>query len=87
MAPKLSFPWLQDLPDWQDRARAALALENPAAKWQELQQLANSQMDMLRTARLDLMLDKAFPTGPGGTLAQTVKLSLLGESNGVTDAR
>ena len=80
MVSRLSFPWLQDLPDWQAQAKATLALENPGARWQALHRLANTQMDLLRTARIDLMMDKAFPAGPGSEIASTVKIALLGTS-------
>ncbi len=70
--------WLQRDPAWAARMKAAEQEEGVG--WSTLVGLADADLDLLQTERLDRLLRRRFPTPPEGLATRPVRLALLGSS-------
>ena len=77
----LNLSWLPVAENWNPRVKQLDHQTDWAAAWRELVALANTQMDFVRTVRLDRSLQRLFAANPPTNLAtKPVRLALLGSS-------
>jgi FkbH-like protein len=80
-ASALGLYWLPENPGW---SREAAALDQAVAEertWRKLVELANARFDLIRTIRLDRLLQKLFGDNPPSHLStRPVRLAVLGSS-------
>jgi len=70
--------WLSEDPTWGEKYQAASSANTPA--WELMVGLANHQLDMLRTNRLDKLLRRAFAEPPIALRFKPIRLALLSSS-------
>jgi hypothetical protein len=80
-ASALGLYWLPENPGW---SREAAALDQAVAgerTWRKLVELANARLDLIRTIRLDRLLQRLFGDNPPSHLStRPVRLAVLGSS-------
>lgn len=71
--------WLPDTPNWLEQLKALEKAQPPAnlATWEALRVLANSNLDFLKTERLNHLVKKLFQVQPEGLQTAPVKLAIL----------
>lgn len=77
----LGLYWLPENSEWSHEAAALDQVEADQRTWRELARLANARLDLIRTVRLDRLLQKLFGDNPPLSLAtKPVRLAVLGSS-------
>jgi FkbH-like protein len=72
--------WLPDLPDWSVALKSACT-DDQTSSWENFVALANTQVDFIRTQRLDSTVRRHFPEAPLRSLsASAIRLAVLGSS-------
>lgn len=74
-----SLTWLPERPDWST-SLAAAAEQEPSTAFAKFQELANSRMDFVRSARLDKAVQRYKSQHGLPANAQTLRLALLASS-------
>jgi FkbH-like protein len=70
--------WLPASSDWSEKLRAAAGSATP--QWQDLVDLANFRLDLVKTNRLDSLVRRVFPQPPPGLRAKPIRLAILSSS-------
>jgi FkbH-like protein len=80
--PRPELRWLPEAKEFSQRLKALEQSSHPdsAAKWQALVSLANLRLDLLRTERLDSVLQREFSAPPRHLQTKSVRLAVLGSS-------
>jgi FkbH-like protein len=76
----IELSWLPIAAEWATFASAAAKQPDETTRWQHLVACAHHRIDFLETAKLDRLLQKAFPTGAPAVAGKPLRLALLGSS-------